>query len=142
MGRSQPCREGLRVLRRGGAALAGKRRARRAEDHDHPPPPADAAGGEDRGKEIEELRAAVARHDAELARLREDEKARALASLLRFSGYVQVDAVAYNQLSQDEVDPATGKPLNQTRFLLRRGHLRADLDEGLVSARSRSTPTR
>jgi hypothetical protein len=76
----------------------------------------------DQTKQIEQLRQQVERHDADIARL----------SVVHFSGYVQVDGVAYNQLSQDEVDPSTGRPLNQTRFLLRRGHLRADVDQGLV----------
>lgn len=41
------------------------------------------------------------------------------------SGYLQADAVAYRQDSEDQLD-STGKPLNQTRFLIRRAHLRAD----------------
>jgi hypothetical protein len=47
---------------------------------------------------------------------------------VRLSGLLQVDAVAWNQASVDEISPATGEPLNQTRFLLRRGRLRADLE--------------
>jgi hypothetical protein len=38
--------------------------------------------------------------------------------------------VLTRQSSQDEVDPATGEPLNQNRFLLRRGHVRVDYDTG------------
>jgi hypothetical protein len=49
---------------------------------------------------------------------------------LKLGGYAQVDWVLSRQSSQDEVDPSTGEPLNQTRFLLRRGHLRVDYDTG------------
>jgi hypothetical protein len=52
---------------------------------------------------------------------------------LVLSGFVQADGVLYNQASVDEVNPATGVPLNQTRFLIRRAHLRTDLDYGVVS---------
>jgi hypothetical protein len=47
---------------------------------------------------------------------------------------VQADDVAYNQASVDQVDPSTGQPLNQTRFLIRRAHLRTDLDYGIISS--------
>lgn len=47
---------------------------------------------------------------------------------LSLSGFVQVDAVAWRQSSVDELDPSTGDPLNETRFLLRRARLRADVD--------------
>jgi hypothetical protein len=51
---------------------------------------------------------------------------------LRFSGFVQADAVAYRQDSVDELSPATGQPLNQTRFLIRRARLRTELDYRFV----------
>ncbi len=47
---------------------------------------------------------------------------------LRLSGFLQVDATAWNQQSQDQLDPATGAPLNQTRFNIRRARLRAEVD--------------
>jgi hypothetical protein len=50
---------------------------------------------------------------------------------VKISGYVQGDWVVARQSSQNEVDP-TGAPLNQDRFLLRRGHVRADIDRGYV----------
>lgn len=87
-----------------------------------------------------------ARRSAELAHLsaRLDEHERAAADdehaairLGRFrlvlSGFVQADAVFYNQASVDDVNPSTGAPLNQTRFLIRRAHLRSDLSYGIVS---------
>jgi hypothetical protein len=49
---------------------------------------------------------------------------------VRLSGYLQADGVVYDQASQDEVDPSTGAPLNQTRYLLRRGRLHLDIDHG------------
>lgn len=45
---------------------------------------------------------------------------------LDVSGYVQVDATAWSQDSVDELDPSTRAPLNEERFLIRRGRLRAD----------------
>jgi len=39
---------------------------------------------------------------------------------------VQADSVAWSQDSVDELDPTTRRPLNQERFLIRRGRLRAD----------------
>ncbi len=47
---------------------------------------------------------------------------------VRFSGFVQADWGISRQSSQDEVNAATGDPLNENRFLIRRGHLRADYD--------------
>lgn len=56
----------------------------------------------------------------------EQEQAGTWRSLsLRLSGFVQVDAVAYRQDSEDQLDEATGQPLNETRFLIRRARLRA-----------------
>lgn len=45
---------------------------------------------------------------------------------LDFTGYVQADSVAWSQDSLDELDPSTREPLNQERFLIRRGRLRAE----------------
>ena len=47
------------------------------------------------------------------------------------SGFVQGDWVVSRQTSQNEIDQ-NGQPLNQDRFLLRRGHLRADIERGIV----------
>jgi hypothetical protein len=60
----------------------------------------------------------------------------ALAQLpvgVRLSGYIQADAIAYDQSSQDEIDPSTGAPLNQTRYLVRRARLHLDVDHGHVA---------
>ena len=50
----------------------------------------------------------------------------------RLSGYVQADWVIHNQSSQNDVNGSTGAPLNLDRFTLRRGHLRMEVDRGLV----------
>ncbi len=48
---------------------------------------------------------------------------------LDFTGYVQVDSIAWSADSLDEVD-GSGQPLNQERFLIRRGRLHADVHRG------------
>jgi hypothetical protein len=53
---------------------------------------------------------------------------------VRFSGFVQADAVVYRQDSVDELSPATGQPLNQTRFLIRRARLHVEADYRFVGA--------
>ncbi|HXX68923.1 MAG TPA: hypothetical protein VEK07_17180 [Polyangiaceae bacterium] len=53
-------------------------------------------------------------------------------SLVHLSGFLQVDWVVYDQASQDQVNGSTGAPLNEDRFTLRRGHLRADVEKGLL----------
>jgi Phosphate-selective porin O and P len=53
---------------------------------------------------------------------------------LDLTGYVQADAIAWSQASVDELDPSTGQPLNEERFLIRRGRLRAEAHRDAVSA--------
>jgi hypothetical protein len=76
----------------------------------------------------EELAAASSEQRQLLERVGRGPVVRAGRLGLSLSGFVQVDAVAWRQSSVDEVDPSTGDPLNETRFLLRRARLRADLD--------------
>lgn len=45
---------------------------------------------------------------------------------LDLTGYIQADSVAWSQESVDELDPGTRAPLNEERFLIRRGRLRAE----------------
>jgi hypothetical protein len=52
---------------------------------------------------------------------------------LRLSGYIQTDGVLYNQASEAEVDPSTGAPLNQTRYLIRRARIHLDVDHGRMA---------
>lgn len=56
---------------------------------------------------------------------------------LRLSGFVQADAYLYRQDSQDaddQLDNATGQPLNETRFLIRRARLRLQAQTQYVGA--------
>ena len=53
---------------------------------------------------------------------------------LDLTGYVQADAVALDQASVDQLDPGTSQPLNQERFLIRRGRLRAEARKDALSA--------
>jgi len=52
---------------------------------------------------------------------------------LRLSGYIQADGVLYSQASEDQVDPSTGAPLNQTRYLIRRARIHLDIDHGRMA---------
>ncbi|MEO7108914.1 MAG: hypothetical protein ABI183_00635 [Polyangiaceae bacterium] len=73
-----------------------------------------------------------AARDAEIAKMRADIARLDVEPRFHFSGFAQTDWVVTNQASQDQLNTSTGAPLNQDRFLLRRGHLRADVDYGLV----------
>ncbi len=55
------------------------------------------------------------------------------AATLAFSGWAQVDAVAWAGGSVDQLDPSTGEPLNQERLLVRRARLRAEGARGDLS---------
>jgi hypothetical protein len=88
-----------------------------------------AARGDDAG----DLAALRARVDALEARADDQQKRLDAPPLVRFSGYVQLDWTMMDQSSQDEIDWSTGKPLNNDHFTLRRGHLRAETEQGLVS---------
>jgi len=80
------------------------------------------------------IRAQLAEQSTAIARLNalEEQRARDKPSV-RVSGYAQMDWVVHNQASQDEVNTSTGTPLNQNRFVLRRGHLRVEAARGLFS---------
>jgi hypothetical protein len=56
-------------------------------------------------------------------------------SSAHIAGYVQVDWVIHRQSSRDEIDATSGEPLNQDRFLLRRGRLSLDGQKGHAGAR-------
>jgi hypothetical protein len=51
---------------------------------------------------------------------------------LRLSGFAQLDAVAWSQAAQDQLNPATGAPLNDTRFFVKRARVRVDVDWRMV----------
>jgi hypothetical protein len=52
---------------------------------------------------------------------------------LRLSGFLQFDTVAWSQAAQDQLNPSTGLPLNDTRFLIRRARLRAEVDWRIIN---------
>ncbi len=103
------------------AAFPGAVFAQAAPNADGSVPPASA-------DDVAALRVDVARQGAALEQLQQRE-----ARALHFSGYVQVDWVLHNQTSQSEVDYATGLPLNQDRFTLRRAHLRVSAEREYLS---------
>jgi hypothetical protein len=51
---------------------------------------------------------------------------------LSLTGFLQSD-VQWEQASQDQLDPATHQPLNDTRFLIRRARLKPEVRYGFVS---------
>lgn len=51
---------------------------------------------------------------------------------VRVSGFVQVDGVGFHQASQDELDPGSGEPLNEDRFLIRRARVSVAARHGFV----------
>jgi hypothetical protein len=55
------------------------------------------------------------------------------SSPISFTGWAQVDVVPWAGDSVDQLDPATGEPLNQERLLVRRARLRAQADRGELS---------
>ncbi len=89
-----------------------------------PPPPDDAAA----------LHAELARQAASIDELRQsiDDERRARENGPRVSGYVQADWVIHDQSSQNQLNGSTGAPLNLDRFTIRRGHLRIEVEHGLV----------
>jgi hypothetical protein len=48
------------------------------------------------------------------------------------SGFLQVDWNAWRQSSVDEVNPSTGQPLNDQRFLIRRARVRTQVDYSVI----------
>ena len=129
---------------------AGTARAQQ-EDATPPPPPAAPAPADvnadvsarvdDLARQLGEAQARLDRQAAELRALRADldvqkhEHAafRVGGFNVTLFGFVQADAVAYSAASVDEVNPSTGAPLNETRFLIRRARLRADADYGYLA---------
>ena len=89
-----------------------------------PPPPPQTS-------EIAELRARVDELETRVARTEAPRESRT-SPALTVSGYVHVDWVALRQSSQNEVNPSTGEPLNENRFLIHRARLRLETDQGLL----------
>jgi hypothetical protein len=93
-----------------------------------PSPPAEAPPALD--AEVAKQRTAI----DELRAALDDERRAREHPFLRISGFLQIDWVIHNQLSQNEINGSTGQPLNQDRFALRRGHVRLDAEHGLLRA--------
>jgi hypothetical protein len=107
-----------------------------------PPPPAAAlpdinARVDDLARQLGEAQARLDRQGAELRALRAELDAqkhehaafRMGGFAVSLFGFVQADGVVYSAASVDEVNPSTGAPLNETRFLIRRARLKIDADD-------------
>ena len=116
---------------------------------------AEAAAREQQKRDLADLRAEV---NALRSQLDADQKARASAEAalashvqavetqanqappqvltarlgVSLTGYLQADWTAYNQASQDQLNPS-GVPLNQSEFFIRRARLRAAIDRWWVA---------
>ena len=104
--------------------------AGRARADESPAPP--AAPPDDLGA----VHAELARDAEQIQALRADldaEKQARQRPALRFSGFLQVDWIAHDQASANEINDSNGTLLNQDRFTLRRGHMRVDAERGLLS---------
>jgi hypothetical protein len=124
------------------AALASSARAQEASSpQEQPPPDPLAARVDDLARQLGEAQARLDRQAVELRALRADldaqKDAHAAFRVGRFGvtlfGFVQADGVVYSRASVDELNPSTGAPLNETRFLIRRARLRADADYGWIA---------
>ncbi|MGZ3406122.1 MAG: hypothetical protein ACXVAN_06725, partial [Polyangia bacterium] len=128
------------------AALASSVRAQETAPAPSPPqaPPQEdplAARVDDLARQLGEAQARIDRQAVELRALRADldaqKDAHAAFRVGRFGvtlfGFVQADGVVYSGASVDELNPSTGAPLNETRFLIRRARLRADADYGWIA---------
>lgn len=116
----------------GALAIATFAVSARAEDAPRPPPPSPP----ERVIDFDALRAELARQAAELHALHDaldDETNAREHPRVRVSGFLQVDWVVHDQASQDEINDSNGTLLNQDRFTLRRGHVRIDAEQGIVS---------
>lgn len=63
----------------------------------------------------------------------DEPKPKELPFRLRLSGYVQADAIVYRESSVDEINSATGEPLNEQQFTITRGRLRAEAISSILS---------
>jgi hypothetical protein len=87
----------------------------------------EAVRAEARALAADMVRRLLAQHEQKKAQ-EKDQAARPSGRLqVSLSGFLQADGVLYRQDSLDEVDPATGEPLNETRFLIRRARLDAEV---------------
>ncbi|HEU4538034.1 MAG TPA: hypothetical protein VFS00_28130, partial [Polyangiaceae bacterium] len=57
------------------------------------------------------------------------------AVLVRASGFAHLDWVVGRESSRDEIDPSTGEPLNESRFVLTRARARVEAERGAFGGR-------
>lgn len=119
----------------------GHDQAEKPDEPDKPAGPGPATpSAKPTDEKLERLEKALEAQQRQIAELqtRVDEKERAPAPvpsgppLVVVSGFVHVDWTLMRQSSEDEVDASTREPLNEDRFVLRRGRIRIDTDQGLV----------
>lgn len=119
------------------ALLLALARTARAQDVEPPAPaPAPAPDEVSRLREtVEAQQRALADLEARVTRTElhaPPPRPQPRTSEIEVGGLVHVDWVAFRQSSQNEVAPATGEPLNDNRFLIRRARIRISSDQGLV----------
>lgn len=78
---------------------------------------------------VQQLEAETRRLAAQLTARAAPEPAAGPAGVtVRVRGFVHADAALYRQESEDQLNEATGQPLNETRFVIRRARLRIEAD--------------
>lgn len=64
---------------------------------------------------------------------RADEPApKELPARTTYGGYIHADWVVARQSSENQLNPSTGEPLNENRFVIRRARLKLETDQGLI----------
>jgi hypothetical protein len=76
----------------------------------------------------------IAEHEQKKAQEKDQTARRSGRLKVSLSGFLQADGVLYRQDSLDEVDPSTGEPLNETRFLIRRARLDGEVSYRFLGA--------
>jgi hypothetical protein len=94
----------------------------------------EAARTEARTLAADMVRRLLAEHEQKKAQDKDQAARRSGRLRVSLSGFLQADGVLYRQDSLDEVDPATGEPLNETRFLIRRARLDAEVSYRFIGA--------
>jgi hypothetical protein len=88
---------------------------------------------EQRAEEVIALQERLAAAETVVKQARETPPVTSARLGLGLTGYVQADYNAWRQSSEDQLDPASGNPINDERFLIRRARLRATLERWYVA---------
>jgi hypothetical protein len=110
--------------------LAAERAARAQEQEKA----REAVRAEVRAVAAEMARHLIAEHEQKKAQEKDKTARRSGRLKVSLSGFLQADGVLYRQDSLDEVDPSTGEPLNETRFLIRRARLDGEVSYRFLGA--------